>query len=1002
MGDDIQTEDAILFSGDPQALIFGAGVVHAQYVHAKNDPAHTTPEVVCGVSMGSLNAAAAHKVEYLLKKQEKQTKQDKQEKLEQAESFMAAYLQTMLGPQGVITAKWLTDSMPNINHPRIPTGVCNLRFWAKWITTMLLYIIIKPIRIKLGRLKTPLLEAFFQTNAKYSQRKLLCLLLINYNRKEILFFSITLAILSLLVIYANLPKEVLLIWLCLPIVLILLALMLYLVIRLFYGTGLTTTHAVKKNLKALFDDTHEFDNETTPHLVISTADLNPDEKSSCIDHQVKNHTDLIDTLSIAVSPVGLFALERKKKKYIVDGGVLRNNPLPALFNWAKNNTKQLESAVVVFGSPVLGAPVPSLKKPHDQGRPFNNFGTTGLTVLRLLRRSEMDLEIKQTKFLSKLAKLVKEHGSTTSNLPIALEIHTVHPKKDITLHELIKKQHTGQSYKIAAQGCASRLVQLNPHDKEKPCAFSHLGVATICQHCDKKLPTKQQSTNTSIQYDLNAHPEKIDDNGLLKKQTVVVVNGGVFRGSFHIGMIAAMVIAGLRPHAIFGASVGALMGAAMGSILRYDEMDESESTAFAFPGSNGKVHWSNNRRKKLKHLVELFEEVPNKVAFTHQLRFTTKLVIDLAINRYGTSPKISDFTRWLESPFILTEGIERIQRNVLEAHEIDSMMGSQLLRESIKQILSRDELNRRQPFERSKQGGESNYPIYFYATTTDLKGEKTHVLGRKPPNTPEVNNYSFVDSLLASSAFPLLFPPVPQKQIDPGGWSDILYCDGGIFDNLPIDKAIDWLSQKQTHTNTKPKQWNAKHRMILGALSSNPIKNQTKFKKSPWGVRKQSRRIQNNYKLYSYANHATKVSACIKALPGETADTKITKAKATTVQLDIQIIEPSSDDHINGTFSFSPLTGFEHERFKRSIVNGCYQTLKKLAAEDINDNPVEWRTEEKENGCMCPYFKSNNKEFECPFAIIDNQSDAKGMYKICKKDKDHKNNPRPTASDTSN
>src|SRR5262249_135862 len=49
-----------------------------------------------------------------------------------------------------------------------------------------------------------------------------------------------------------------------------------------------------------------------------------------------------------------------------------------------------------------------------------------------------------------------------------------------------------------------------------------------------------------------------------------VASGGVFRGSFHIGVIGAMRAAGIRPDLIVGASVGSLMGGALGAISKLD------------------------------------------------------------------------------------------------------------------------------------------------------------------------------------------------------------------------------------------------------------------------------------------------------------------------------------------------------------------------------------------------------------------------------------------------
>ncbi len=82
--------EALLFSPGTTSLIFGAGVVHAQYVHglaaiSSDDIEHKLPYAIGGVSAGSLNAAALECVERLIF-----------EKRTDAQEFMTGYFEAIL------------------------------------------------------------------------------------------------------------------------------------------------------------------------------------------------------------------------------------------------------------------------------------------------------------------------------------------------------------------------------------------------------------------------------------------------------------------------------------------------------------------------------------------------------------------------------------------------------------------------------------------------------------------------------------------------------------------------------------------------------------------------------------------------------------------------------------------------------------------------------------------------------------------------------------------
>ncbi len=61
---------------------------------------------------------------------------------------------------------------------------------------------------------------------------------------------------------------------------------------------------------------------------------------------------------------------------------------------------------------------------------------------------------------------------------------------------------------------------------------------------------------------LSRHPHELDGNGESPKRTAFVLAGGGSRGAVQVGMLEALVGRGIRADRVFGASVGAINGAA--------------------------------------------------------------------------------------------------------------------------------------------------------------------------------------------------------------------------------------------------------------------------------------------------------------------------------------------------------------------------------------------------------------------------------------------------------
>lgn len=540
---------------------------------------------------------------------------------------------------------------------------------------------------------------------------------------------------------------------------------------------------------------------------------------------------------------------------MVDASIVRQNPLPALFNFLRR-----EGKLVKF----LGSDSPSRAKVHvvysvpaqppgsDGIKKLDNIIDVAFLSLRLAKRRDINLEIDQTNFIARLAYVtndllekfspdvrgpLKEQAPAEPIFPIFAD--HISPSNDLTFTNALAPTRD-EVLKHAAAGCKATLEQLyapqishlagagidcptfltSLRTSKDPDFKGPAGLPEICRHCSKQLQVSPDSGRKAVfaeeevqgwrdRKDLAAEFPQLKGD---EPRIVFVASGGVFRGPFHAGMINAMLALNIKPDLIVGASVGTLVGAALAAALATTNHQHALDVLCA--------------------LVDTFQQSDEKVAFTKTLKNAARELgirgknVDLA--PHELRKKILEGTR--SDPGFAVTGtppvlIDAISELLLLPHENTKMIAAQFVAghftDATRRLIEgiREETLRRleivnavmgasllEPTARRLLGSMLGYnmndrqpykdaKIALFGTSTNLKHQQPVLLGRYKFELP---SYDFVNACLASSAFPAVFAPRTEDQIFPGlGDPDEIYSDGGMFDNLPISPALEILTASQ-------------------------------------------------------------------------------------------------------------------------------------------------------------------------------------------------------------
>jgi predicted acylesterase/phospholipase RssA len=767
-----------------------------------------------------------------------------------------------------------------------------------------------------------------------------------------------------------------------------------------------------------------------------------------------------------------------KRLDLIDGAVVRQNPLPALFSWLRENEAV---AAQLFGEGEHDAGIHLVynvpTEPYDadpaKAAPDEVDVVTAASVsLELGKRRDTKLEARQTNFISELELRIRKacdgkgspvRGNEHGAFPIFTD--EIAPETEIAVDNNLDPSRDS-ILKIVASGCRRsletlyrfRLKEMALGDEGVECVEllrevaperrpfvtpEAPGLPEICRRCTRRLMHRPLHAGHPPAIRAEEFPNLEAD----RARVVFVASGGVFRGAFHIGAIGAMRAAGIRPNLVVGSSVGALMGGALSAISSVEATEGARLLAdlcLTFLHVDRRVALTRTLKNATKQLgVRAVQIHLSPAKLRRAVRKGTRSDAGYAV--CGAPPALIDAlsslfliphddTRAIASQFVaghitkaMTVFWSKVREETLKRLNIEnSVMGTSLLETTARTLLGDGRgsirLDKEQPYHDDANPRNS---ISFFVTTSDLNRRRALLLPRDVRST---GSYDFVKAGLSSSAFPVVFSPRQEAEVLPGrGATNVLFSDGGMFDNLPFFPALEILSSVQKHYREKQGQTACEALAVRANQPDLFVAAALETDTAPRGeadnvieIWRRSRTLNTNVKLDSFDSTSQLVSnqigRLLAACKDGSPDSDLDAFMDQTVQSAVLKIAPTNREHINGTFAFCSSLGLKQKRVMMSIADGCFQTLRSLQAAQTGpaESPLRKSTDhlretgrlghltpnhnDKKSEKACPFYLVHGKEFVCPFvqaaeATPPRQTATRrellAIYKTCVTDKDH-------------
>ena len=800
---------------------------------------------------------------------------------------------------------------------------------------------------------------------------------------------------------------------------------------------------------------------------------------------LKEDMSVVDALTAAVAIPGILPPQSVDKKWVatmtathpdafqvIDGASVRTNPLPAFFDWCKRLSdpglaKRLarEDGVTPSLHVVYNVPTGYDGSVQDvDGMDCPDIVLSAETAMQLARRRDTRQEVRQTNNLSRLEWHRQQVSPGSQGLFVILA-DEIAPRKQIDLGNSLSPDHDKLRCSVG-DGCRATLESLYREEirglrhgaPNIPCValIARIaprragavgkcgGLQSVCDRCTGVLEYRPAEDPGAVQkgvlqtYGGRAKPTSAELVKMFPQlvtdepKVVFLGSGGVFRGAFHIGVIAAMYQTELFPDLVVGASVGTLMG---GALCRMTAGNPA------------------NAPKVLSDLVTLFTNVDKKVSLTFTLKNATKQLgirarevrlspselarkvrqgskSDAGYAATGAPPVLTDAlsslfviphrnTAEITSQFVaghfsaaVARFLGEVRRETLTSFDIQScVMGVSLLEGATQQLLAfsrtGSELMKVQPYQ---DGTPSGHQVAFFGTTSFLNSSSSMVLGRDFLTTGP--SWSATQEGLCSSAFPAVFAARSEADLMPGvGRTDRFFADGGMFDNLPFFPALEILTAMQRavpfldapEVQRRVGKRAAHPNLIISAgLNAKPVADATVRADTMFAVNDRAKSLSYESKTSTFKTSAKKSLDILEEI-GRQSLTGLSRPQLEFlngfVAGTVVDITPTDADHINPTFAFCKSLGMRTKRVQASIGDGCYRSLRRFSENHhvketlkAKGKLVTWielaeRPKQKSPNC-CPYFQIGGKSFACPFAQ-SNSSDVNGVFEVCKTDPAH-------------
>jgi predicted acylesterase/phospholipase RssA len=423
----------------------------------------------------------------------------------------------------------------------------------------------------------------------------------------------------------------------------------------------------------------------------------------------------------------------------------------------------------------------------------------------------------------------------------------------------------------------------------------------------------------------------------------LLFSGGVFRGVYQMGVLAALDQLRLKPDIIAGASVGSITAAMI-------------ADAFS-------IKDDATRRMRIARLASIYLGIDRLILTDRLADFVRNLTLRAAETRFSIRqadrlfrkydyPSLYEFDRnarrvvaglerlFYLTPFQLAELVrafrskdtgaildrlrEAIQQYLDRMQVGDEALGADALKDLIVEYVTGghptvhpagftiDEL-------RQRSG------IQFLATATELTEGKLTIFGEQP-HTDVRRSIVLKEALLASSAFPGVFRPRWSWEPDASNSKPNQYIDGGVMDNLPIDAVTQFLARVAEVGLTPHAPHQAPHLIVAASLEVSARTyflsfTRRQFEQSWRLLRKRATQLGYNRKLHTFADAQDRLIKVKEALPAQDRNYK-------TVDIRVIGVQP---EWLCGTFAFHPMLGFTRTAQAKSIAHGCASTLLRFA-----------------------------------------------------------------------